>query len=82
MILSQNLVFSGVLVYPGFAFVGDLFFDDAKYPWFLSVWFLRLPFAICLSLMLGVLAFSGWSLSLLWAFMPVSAFLGDQLSPG
>ena len=32
--------------------------------------------------MLDVLAVSGWNLFLLWVFKPMSALLGDQLSPG
>ena len=44
--------------------------------------FLCLPFASLLSQGLDVLAVSGWSLFLLWVCKPVSALLGDQLSPG
>jgi hypothetical protein len=43
---------------------------------------LCLSFSIWLSLVLDVLAVSGWSLFLLWVCKPVSTLLGDQLSPG
>jgi hypothetical protein len=48
---------------------------------FLLVRFLCLPFAVWLTLVLHVLAVSGWSLFLLWVYKPMSALLGDQLSP-
>jgi hypothetical protein len=41
-----------------------------------------LPFAIFLSLVLDTLAVSGLSLFLLRLCKPLSALLGDQLSPG
>jgi hypothetical protein len=64
MILNPSLV-SGVLGYPGLAVVGILSFDDAQWSWFLLVSFFHLPFAICYSLLLDVLAVSGWSSFLL-----------------
>jgi hypothetical protein len=42
--------------------VGVLGSDDVKWSGFLLVRFLHLPFAIWLSLVLDVLAVSGWSL--------------------
>ena len=74
--------FSCVLGYLRLAVLGKLSYDDAKQSWFLLVGFWLLPFVIWLSLVLVGLAVSGWSLSLLWACKPVSALLGDQLSPG
>jgi hypothetical protein len=47
------------------AVVGILGSDDAHWSWFLLVRFLYLPFAIWSSLVLDVLAVSGWSLFLL-----------------
>jgi hypothetical protein len=44
--------------------VGVLRSDDDEWPWFLLVRFLRLPFAIWLSLELVVIVVSGWSLIL------------------
>jgi hypothetical protein len=38
--------FSSVLGYPGLSLVGQLGSDDAKWPWFLLLMFLRLPLAI------------------------------------
>jgi hypothetical protein len=57
--------FSSVAGYPGLAMVRELGSDDASYPWFLLLIFLCLPFTIWLSLVLPVLTFSDWSLSLL-----------------
>jgi hypothetical protein len=65
MILNPIIAFSGVLGYPGLAMVGVLGSDDAEWSWFLLVRILHLPFAIWLSLVLDVLAVSGWSLFLL-----------------
>ena len=56
---------SCVLGYPGLTVVGVLGSDDAEFSWFLLVRFLHLPFAIWKSLVLDVLAGSGWSLFLL-----------------
>ena len=50
--------------------------------WFLLVRFLHLPFPIWLSLVLVGLAIFGLSLSPLWTRKPLSALLGDQISPG
>ena len=44
--------FSGMLGYPGLAVVCVLGSDDAQCFWFLLVRFLRLPFAIWISLVL------------------------------
>jgi hypothetical protein len=57
--------FSGVMVYPGLAMVGEFGYDDAKYPWFLLVQFLCLPPAIQLSQLLAALNISDWNLSFL-----------------
>jgi hypothetical protein len=57
--------FSGVLGYSGLAVVGVVCSDGAQWSWFLLVRFLHLPFAIWKSLVLYVLAVSGWSLFLL-----------------
>ena len=73
--------FSSVLGYPRLAVVGELGLDDAMSPWFLLVTFLHLPFTMWLSLVLVGPDVSGRNLSLLWACKPVSAPLGDQLSP-
>ena len=76
--------FYGVLRNPGLAMenpVLQLGSDGAKYSWFLLVTFSHLPFTIFLSLVLDILVVSGCSLSLLWVCKPVSALLGDQLSP-
>jgi hypothetical protein len=64
------------------AVVGELGSDGVKQSWFLLVRFLHLPFTMWLSLVLDVLAVSGWSLFLLWVCKPVSTLHGDQLSPG
>ena len=61
---SKSCLSSG-FVYPGLAVVGVLGSDDVEWSWFVLVRFLHLPFAICLSLVLDVLAISGWSLFLL-----------------
>ena len=53
--------FSGVLAYPGLADVGEFGSDAAILPRFLLVAFLRLPFAILLSLSLLSLADVGAS---------------------
>jgi hypothetical protein len=77
--------FYGVLRNPGLAMenpVLQLGSDGAKYSWFLLVTFSHLPFTIFLSLVLDILVVSGCSLSLLWVCKPVSALLGDHLSPG
>jgi hypothetical protein len=55
----------GVLGYPGLAVVGVLGSDDAQWSWFLLVRFFHFPFTIWSSLVLDVLAASGWSLFLL-----------------
>ena len=60
--------------------VGELGSDDAKWPWFLLLMFLPLPFANCLSHVLAGLAVSDCGLSLPQA--SVSVLLGDQFSPG
>ena len=54
--------------------------DDTKYPWFLLLMFLPLPFAIWLSLVLAGLAVFDCGLSLLKAY--VSVLLDDQIFPG
>ena len=54
--------FSGVLGYLGLIIVGVLGSDDADWSWFQLV---RLPFIIWSSLVLVVIAVSGWSLFLL-----------------
>jgi len=47
-----------VLRYPGLAVVGELGFDDSKWPWFLLLKFLPFPLTICLSLVLaGIVVF-------------------------
>ena len=69
--------FSSVLGYPGLAVVENLCSDDAKYPWFLLVRFLHLPFTTWLFLVLVGHALYGWSLSLLLVCKPVSLFLID-----
>jgi hypothetical protein len=45
--------FSFVLGYPGLAVLGELGYDDAKSPWFVSFMFLHLLLAIWLSLVVG-----------------------------
>jgi hypothetical protein len=57
--------FLGVLEYPGDAMVAILGSDDSEWSWFLLVGFLGLPFTIWQSLVLDILAVSGWSLFLL-----------------
>jgi hypothetical protein len=42
----SSFCFSGVIVYPGLAMVGEFVSDDAKKPWFLLLLFLCLPLAI------------------------------------
>ena len=79
MILNESC-FSRVLGYPGLAVVGELGYNDAKYPWFLLLMFLPLSVTICLSLVLAGLAVSDFGLSLLQAC--VSLLLGDQVSLG
>ena len=74
--------FSCMIQYLELAVLGELGSGDAKQPWFLLVTFLHLPLAIWLSLVLDGLAVSGWSFSFLCVCQPVTAFLGDQLSPG
>jgi hypothetical protein len=59
---KPDFYFSGLLGYPGLAVVGILDSDDAEWSWCLLVIFLCLPFSIWQSLMLDVLAVSGWSL--------------------
>ena len=71
-----------MLGYPGLAVVGELGSDDVMLPWFLLETFLHLPFAILLFLVLVGPVLSGWRLSLLCTCKPVSAPLGDRLSPG
>ena len=61
--------------------MGELGWDGAMLPWFLLVTFLCLPFAIWLSLVLVGPAVSGWCLFLLCTCRPISATLGDLLSP-
>jgi hypothetical protein len=51
--------FSGVLGCPGLIEVGVLVSDDGEWSWFLLARFLRLPFAIWLSLELVVSVVSG-----------------------
>ena len=58
MLLNLFLI-SGVLGCPGLAEVGVLGSDDGEWFWFLLVRFLYLPFAICQSLELVVIVFSG-----------------------
>jgi hypothetical protein len=57
--------FLGVFGYPGLAEVGVLVCDDGERFCSLLVRFLCLPFAICYSLTLVVIAVSGWNLFLL-----------------
>jgi hypothetical protein len=53
--------FSSVLAYPGLTVVVVLGTDDAEWSWFLFIRFLHLSFTIWQSLVLDVLAVSGWS---------------------
>jgi hypothetical protein len=61
---KSKFCFLGVLGYPRFAVMGVLVSDDADWSWFVSK-ILHLPNAIWQSLVLDVLAVSGWSLFLL-----------------
>ena len=69
---------SGVLWYSGFAIVGELGSDGAMLPCFPLVMFLRLPFAIWLSLVLTGATVSDYGLSVMQA--SVSVLLGDLFS--
>jgi hypothetical protein len=70
--------FSGVLRYPGLAEVEKL----GQVALVFVGRILAFAFHHLVISVLDVLAISGWSLSLLSVCKPVSALLGDQLSPG
>ena len=58
--------FSGVFGNPPLAAVGELDSDVARLSWFPSLMFFCFPLAILLSVIIGDLVVSDWSLSLLW----------------
>ena len=65
--------FSGVFGNPLLAVVGELGSDVAKMSWFLLLRFLHFPLAILLSVIIGDLVVSDWSLPLMWILGPVGS---------